>query len=334
MSIIIYIPLIASYITYIQYCIPCTALPPTFRGDERARQLYYMNVPLINVHSLESLPSCTGNTLSTYITCEYDVILGDGETVPFPPDLNNSSYFEYFLAWKRDSEYPFIDFDLSEITPGVSAIELTLLNSPANRISLPDIELYWVKGPLSASEIESSIISTILDNQDLAQTDNQVRTITIRLETMQTGFNLRIRFQFKDFHNFDWVFVSEVRFCTDPQPTFQPKVIFHSPKPDNVIVHPSADDLSRGSKELRCTISSEGMYTWQWKRNGSVITSDGDYKITTGDGSRTTKLTINNLNFSDTGEYKCTATIVDFSETKHSASKQHVVTFPGKYFSW
>ncbi len=38
---------------------------------------------------------------------------------------------------------------------------------------------------------------------------------------MQAGLNLRIKFQFQDFQDFDWVFVSEVRFCTDPQTTFQ-----------------------------------------------------------------------------------------------------------------
>ncbi len=74
------------------------------------------------------------------------------------------------------------------------------------------------------------------------------------------------------------------------------------------------------------------MFTWQWERNSFAIKSDGgsDYKITTGDGSRTTKLTINNLKISDAGEYKCTATIVDFSKTKQQFKTEFCYTFPGK----
>ncbi len=37
-----------------------------------------------------------------------------------------------------------------------------------------------------------------------------------------------------------------------------------------------------------------------------MIENKGDYRITIGDGSRTTKLTINKLDFSDAAEYECT----------------------------
>ena len=67
------------------------------------------------------------------------------------------------------------------------------------------------------------------------------------------------------------------------------------------------DDLRRGSIQLVCTVASEGSYTWQWERDNAVIVNE-DYTITIGDGSRTTKLTINNLNFSHAANYECIAT--------------------------
>ena len=115
-------------------------------------------------------------------------------------------------------------------------------------------------------------------------------------------------FQFTAFRDFDWVFLSEIRFCTQPKPPFQLKVITSS----SIIVQPSADDLRRGSTELVCTVSSEGSYTWQWERgNAIIIENKGDYTITIGDGSRTTKLTINNLDFSDADNYECITTTHD-----------------------
>ena len=92
------------------------------------------------------------------------------------------------------------------------------------------------------------------------------------------------------FHDFDWVFLSEIRFCTDLQ---QSEVTFQLPASN--YIQPSAGDLRKGSTELVCTVSSEGSYTWQWKRDNGMIGNNGDNTITIGDGSRTTKLTINNL---------------------------------------
>ena len=59
-----------------------------------------------------------------------------------------------------------------------------------------------------------------------------------------------------------------------------------------------------------CTISDEGLYIWQWKRDKAIISMENitQYRITIGDGSRTTKLRINNLDFSDAANYECIAT--------------------------
>ncbi len=183
---------------------------------------------------------------------------------------------------------------------------------------------------------EISITTWIFDNQDLAQTDNQIRTISIRPFTPLSAANLRIRFQFTVFHDFDWIFLSEIRFCTQPQPPFQQlqAVIFQTPS--FIIVQPSADDLGRGSTELVCTVSSGGSYTWQWKRDKNTIEIEknaiekkGHYTVTIGDGSRTTKLRINKLDFRDADNYECIATTIQKLNVDLKNSTTYLVEFPG-----
>ncbi len=258
------------------------------------------------------------------IFCDYDVVLGDGAIIPSPPDLNSPSYFEHFIGMSN-SMNSYIDFDLTTATAGITAIELSFLNSPANRISLPDIAISIVIN----SRTVTPIASWILDNQDLTQTDNQIRTISIRPFPSLSAANLRIRFQFTVLHDFDWVFLSEIRFCTGPQPLFQLQTVILQ-TPSSIIVQPSADDLRRGLTELVCTISGEGLYVWQWKRDNAIITMENisQYRITIGDGSRTTKLRINNLDFSDAANYECIATTQDV-DLKNSTV--YLVEFPGTY---
>ncbi len=253
--------------------------------------------------------------------CAYDVVLGDRMIIPSPPDLNSSSYFESFIGTSSMNSY--VDFFLTTTTTGVTAIELSFLNSPANRISLPDITI------LAGQSFETVMLiaSWIFDNQDLAQTDNQVRTISIRpLSPLISAANLRIRFQFTEFHDFDWVFLSEVRFCTQLQPPVQLQAVILQ-TPSSIIVQPSADDLRRGSTELVCTVASEGSYTWQWERDSNTTKNNENYRITIGDGSRTTKLTINKLDFSDAANYECIATITQNVHLMNSTAC--FVEFPG-----
>ena len=223
----------------------------------------------------------------------------------------------------------FIDFDLTTATAGITAIEFSFLHSPANGISLPEPRLSvveYTRGLRDQSEV--SITTWIFDNQDLAQTDNQIKTISIRPLTPLSAANLRIRFQFTVFHDFDWVFLSELRFCTQPQPPLLINTVILQ-TPSSIVVQPSADDLRKGLTELVCTIPGEGSYVWQWKRDNSImiLENNGDYRITIEDGSRTTKLTINNLDFSDAANYECIATTTQDVDLRNSTV--YLVEFPG-----
>ena len=288
----------------------------------------YGSSPVIN----PSTPGCDLYRGSEF-QCNYTVILGDGVMVPSPPDLNSEEYLGHFITWERNSEQLYVDFDLRELGNWVfvHAIELSFLNSPVNRISLPDLELFRVNSYGSTFQTDSltRISSRVVDNQDLTQTDNQIRTATLRPLVGESGSRFRITFQFTSFHDFDWFFLNEVRFCTELQPNIMFVVSFQTP---STIVQPSADDVRGGSTELVCTVSSQGWYTWQWERDNSVIgNGDPDYDITIGDGSRTTKLMISNLDFSDAGQYECTATTMDLALITHTGSLKQEIQFPGEY---
>ena len=142
--------------------------------------------------------------------------------VPSPPDLNSEDYLGHSIAWERNSDQLNVDFDLRGLANGVfvHAIELSFLNSPVNRISLPDLELFRVNSYGSTFQTDSltSIPSIVVDNQDLTLTDNLIRTVTLRPVVGESGSRFRITFMFTTFHDFDWFFLSEVRFCTELQP--------------------------------------------------------------------------------------------------------------------
>ena len=298
-------------------------LPTLYRG------LWLDGDPITYNDVLITYPlNCTKQLLARLTLCDYSVVLGDRAIIPSPPDLNSASYFTHFIAWNRDSLNSFIDFDLTTAMAGITAIELSFLNSPVNGISLPEPGLSIVEyAPGFSVRNETNITTWILNNQDLAQTDNQIRTISIQPFPPLSAANLRIRFQFTVFYDFDWVFLSEIRFCTQPQPPFQLQALIFQ-TPSSIVVQPSADNLRRGSTELVCTISSEGSYVWQWKRGNAIIMMEnkGDYRITIGDGSRTTMLTIKNLDFSNADNYECIATTHDVDLMNSTA---YLVEFPG-----
>ena len=112
----------------------------------------YGSSPVIN----PSTPGCDLYRMTEF-QCDYTVILGDGVMVPSPPDLNSEDYLGHFLVWKRNSEQLYVDFDLTGLANGVfvHAIELSFLNSPVNRISLPDLELVRVNSYGSTFQTDS-----------------------------------------------------------------------------------------------------------------------------------------------------------------------------------
>ena len=113
------------------------ALPTLYRSRWLEGDPITYNDVLITYPSNCTLP----NIFTSYIVCDYSVVLGDRAIIPSPPDL---SYFTHFIAWNRDSLNS-IDFDLTTATTGITAIELSFLNSPASEIRLPEPRLSVVE---------------------------------------------------------------------------------------------------------------------------------------------------------------------------------------------
>ncbi len=132
------------------------ALPTLYRG------MWLDGDPITYNDVLITYPSnCTRRSiLARYIVCDYSVVLGDGAIIPSPPDLN--SYFRHFIAWNRDSLNSFINFDLTTATAGITAIELSFLNSPASRISLPEPRLSVVEYTQSLRDRTETSITTCI----------------------------------------------------------------------------------------------------------------------------------------------------------------------------
>ena len=266
---------------------------------------------------------------SIFFQCLYSVVLGDGVSVPSPPNLNDQGYVENFLAWVRMASRPYVDFDFTGSSAFIQRIELSFLNNPVNNVSLPDIQLSEVVR--GTPTVTYPIRSVLLDNQNLTQGDNQIRTVTVRPNfAVQRGTILRISFTFNEIYDFQWFLLSEVKFCSDVQPLYQPVIMFGFPLPITTI-QPSAEALREGSAELLCTVSTQGQYTWQWRKGNSEIQNGGSkYRISVGDGSRTTKLTISDLSFNDAGQYECTASTFDTVGNTFSLPLIQDIEFPGE----
>ena len=72
------------------------------------------------------------------------------------------------------------------------------------------------------------------------------------------------------------------------------------------MIIPTVEELtSTRNTTINCTASSSGLFEWQWKQNGSVISNNTKFSIFTADGTRTSILQITGLSVSDAAEYTC-----------------------------
>jgi hypothetical protein len=82
--------------------------------------------------------------------------------------------------------------------------------------------------------------------------------------------------------------------------------------------HPDNQDICIGeSINLLISVSGVGTYTYQWQKDGSDVTDDGDTS-----GSQTAALTINNAQLSHSGDYTCIVTSLCGDTTSNIAVVQ------------
>ena len=103
--------------------------------------------------------------------------------------------------------------------------------------------------------------------------------------------------------------VSEVDFCNDAPSTGETQITFQYPQSDNLVVRPTVEELTvTRTITLNCTVSSSsGLFEWQWRQSGSIISNNGKFSLFTADGTRTGILQITGLNVSDAAVYTCEA---------------------------
>ena len=213
--------------------------------------------------------------------------------------------------------------------PPITAVKLNFLNYPAQNVSLPNIQL--LRTITIADTSGDNIDFVILGNEELSQDDYERTSVTLRLLMPLTSTYVLLRWSFEEVYDVEWFFLSEVTFCTDPQPLYSTSnetIQFLSPEA-NEVIQPSAQDLASGVLVLTCTVSNQGSFSWLWKQNDTVINSDTKFQTFTADGTRTSKLIISQLNFMDGATYTCD--VSHQSSPSNRTSRQYQVIFPGEW---
>ena len=268
--------------------------------------------------------------------CDGGTLLNDNMLGPEEPDINNSTHRRQFVAWRSDTINPYLNFELiSTENILLSAIDLYILNYPGQNISLPKLSLYHTSMSSTINPTGWGVTEIpfhILGNDQLSQNDSTRRKLTL---CPQTPFSvipriegILLRWDFTGVSNVDYFLLSEVKFCTDSQPNFEPGVVmFQTPAVDQ-IVQPSAEVFASQTLTLTCTVLLQGSYEWRWKQGSVILNNTGaQYEILSADGTRTSKLVLKQLNFLDADIYTCEAT---YSFPVSFRSRIFDLQFPGK----
>ena len=138
---------------------------------------------------------------------------------------------------------------------------------------------------------------------------------------------LRLQVSFTGVNNIDWFFLSEVNICTGtPTHPTLPAIQLQSPSDGERIVLGGSSGTPT-SVVLNCSVSVAGVFQWRWKQNNTFLQNGGRYQVTVADGTRTSKLNISQLNYTDAGNYTC--------EVRHQSqsslqSKTQELVLPGE----
>ena len=63
----------------------------------------------------------------------------------------------------------------------------------------------------------------------------------------------------------------------------------------------------QSSITLTCSVINSGSFVWQWMYNGDMLYTGDQFQILIKDATRTSTLTINQLQFNYSGNYTCIA---------------------------
>ena len=255
------------------------------------------------------------------VTCARDAgtAIIDNDNGPSSVDLSSEADVQSFFTLLSEAD---INFDFNGPTE-LASLELYYLNYPSQRIGLPAIEL------LSFDDINDQSgtrISYVLNNSDvLSSTENIRRKVTLGIlgnQNLGSYSRLRINFSFTGVSDIDWFFLSEINLCSGT-PTATEILVTTAP----ASIELSSNNPSN-STQLRCSVSSVGLFQWQWIR-GSNVLSDAHFQTSMADGTRTGILEITGLRSSDEGSYTCRVNRQGLPNTQQESSITLVL--PGKF---
>ena len=227
--------------------------------------------------------------------CRASSKLIDGEFGPM--DSLTGQLGRFFAFNQNDSRLNF------NIGKNVSKVVVYFFNSPADAIGLPLIKVIGNR----------PVPYFFSDNDDLTQTDSQLRTVALQLS--QKLLSVQLDFTFPSNSRIDWFLVSEVQFYNGKKisvfnvifvltgtPISAPMegIIF---KDGNYSVVTLGPDNIQSSISLNCTVINNGSFEWQWEHNGVPVTD----QVFIEDATRTSILNIDQLSHSNEGNYTCTA---------------------------
>ena len=278
-----------------------------------------------------ALPTCVRDGAG--VQCFGETVLNDGNLLP---DFDNVNDLDQFVVWSEDSTTPYMSVQVGILS--VSTIDIYVLNYPAEGFGVPNFKLYTtsraaVVDPDDAGSNTVEIIEfDLVNNAELSMDDRTFMKVTLRprspFSTAPNG-GILLRWTFTNLLNVSWLGISEIVFCANDT-DFQPGEIEFLRPAEPVVTRPSAQVLRSGSLTFICTVSSEGSFTWRWRKDGgNDLTRGGKFSILTADGTRTSVLTINDITFDDSAVYECIASFT-FPGVLPATGPSYDVQFPGK----
>ena len=267
-------------------------------------------------------PDTTGCEIDTRaVSCEAGQgVLSDGDIGPtHSVAITNTDQVHRFFVWHRDNgsvalEYS-IDFFGMQLF-NVTYIDIYTLSIPSARIGSP--------GTTTFSIFQTGTID-ILNTQicTFYSSTNILSRNTFTLQRTGVGF-LTITFEFPDQDTIDWLFISEIQVCTGdppssisctdtpPPPTTTPPptptaptITLSSPPPTVTPDLTQPDSVSLTCSVVSPLTTDDYQYQWQWLKNGTLLSSDTRFTITTATDILSSSLQISDLRYSDAGEYMC-----------------------------
>jgi hypothetical protein len=214
-------------------------------------------------------------------------------------------------------------FIFSSTPPTINTISIEFLDYPAQGFSLPNLELYSTTGPaiVNPSNPRAERIEFELQNNNiLSQDDYRVTNVSLSFSASSSRYYL-LYWNYTGVYNLNYFMVSEVDFCSNTQQTGETQITFQDPRSDNSVIMPTVDKLT-----INCTVSSSGLFEWQWKQNGSMISNNAKFSLFTADGTRTSILQITGLNVSDAAEYTC---VVRRRSGGENMTRTQILSFSG-----